>query len=353
MKNIKLVGATGYGGLGLIEILLRHPGFRLTALAATQDVGKPISAVWPYLDGYCDMPVLDADSEEFRSAPADVTVCATPDGVGQLRAPEELAAGRKFLDYSGDYRFNSRDLYAEYANRLGKDPVHKAPDLLPEAVYGLSELHREDIAKARLVGNPGCFAVSCILGLVPAVKHGLVEREGIVCDCKSGVSGAGKKPVAAHHYPERHENINAYRLAGHQHVMEIERELARAAGGGEVKIAFTPQVVPMARGILSSLYGRLPAGVGQKRVLECYREFYAKDKFVLVRDAGTAAGTIDVRGSNRCLLTVAADERAGVFRVVSHIDNLVKGQAGSAAQNLNIMFGLPEDAGLEHPGAHP
>jgi N-acetyl-gamma-glutamyl-phosphate reductase len=296
---------------------------------------------------------MDADSEEFKNIPADITVCSTPDGVGQLRAPGELAAGRKFLDYSGDYRFNSTELYAEYANRLAKDPVHKAPTLLPEAVYGLSELHRDEIARARLVGNPGCFAISCILGLVPAVKHGLVEKEGIVCDCKSGVSGAGKKPAPAHHFPERYENVNAYRLTGHQHVMEIERELALVSGGGEVRVTFTPQVVPTSRGILSSLYGRLPAGVGQKQVFDCYKEFYAGEKFILVRDGKQAAGTINVRGTNRCLLTVAADERTGVFRVISHIDNLVKGQAGSAAQNMNIMFGFPEDMGLSQPGAHP
>lgn len=352
MTNVKLIGATGYGGLGLIEILLRHPELRLSALAATQDVGKPISAVWPYLEGFCDLPILDADSAAFEDAPADVVVSATPDGVGQIRAPREIAAGRRFLDYSGDYRFNSPELYAEYASRLGKDPVHKAPELLPDSVYGLSELYRDGIAGARLVGNPGCFAVSCILGLHPALKHGLVERRGICCDCKSGISGAGKKPTPAHHYPERYDNMGAYRLSGHQHVMEVERELSKAAGA-EVKITFTPQVTPMTRGIMSTLYGILPEGVGQRRVLECYREVYAREPFVLVKDASVAAGTSDVRGSNRCLITVAADERTGVFRVISHIDNLVKGQAGSAAQNLNIMFGYPETLGLDMPGAHP
>ena len=352
MANIKIIGGTGYGGLGMIEILLRHPEFKLTAVAATQDVGKPISSVWPYLEGLCDLPILDADSDEFRNAPADAVVSATPDGVGQVRAGAELAAGRKFVDYSGDFRFNSTDLYREYASRLGKDPVHKAPDLLPEAVYGLSELHRDEVKKARLVGNPGCFAVSCILGLVPAVKHGLVESEGIVCDCKTGVSGAGKKATQTYHYPERYDNMNAYRLTGHQHVMEIERELSLQAGS-DVRIAFTPQVVPMCRGIMSCLYGRLPAGVGQERILSCYRDFYAADRFVLVQDASRPAATDHVRGSNRCLLTVAADERVGLFRVISHIDNLVKGQAGSAAQNLNIMFGYPESMGLDGPASHP
>jgi N-acetyl-gamma-glutamyl-phosphate reductase len=247
LTRVKIIGATGYGGLGILEILLRHPEFKISALAATQDVGKPVSAVWPYLEGYCDLPILAADSPEFIEAEAEAVVSATPDGVGQLLAGRELAAGRRFLDYSGDFRFASPELYAEYAGRIGKDPVHKAPELLPGAVYGLSELHRAEIAKARLVGNPGCFAVSCLLGLAPAIREGLALPEGIICDCKSGVSGAGKKPAPAHHYPERYESMSAYRLSGHQHVMEIERELSLLAGR-EIRVSFTPQVVPSAAG---------------------------------------------------------------------------------------------------------
>ncbi|MDR1519706.1 MAG: N-acetyl-gamma-glutamyl-phosphate reductase [Planctomycetota bacterium] len=352
MTSVKIVGATGYGGLGIIEILLRHPEFKITALAASQEIGKPISAVWPYLEGYCDLPILSAGSPEFAAAEAEAVVSATPDGVGQLLAGRELAAGRRFLDYSGDFRFNSPALYAKYAGRIAGDPVHKTPELLPGAVYGLSELHRDEIRGARLVGNPGCFAVSCLLGLAPAIRHGLIRPEGIICDCKSGVSGAGKKPVPAHHFPERYGSMNAYRLSGHQHVMEIERELSLLAGR-DIRVAFTPQVVPMCRGIMSCLYGGLSDGVGQKKLLAAYRDFYAKDVFVLVKDASRPVATADVRGGNRCLLTVAADERTGVFRVVSHIDNLVKGQAGSAAQNLNLMFGYPEDLGLDGPPQHP
>ncbi len=351
-KKIKIIGATGYGGLGMVEILLRHPEFELTAVAATQDVGKPLSSVWPYLEGYCDLPLLAPDSPEFLAAPADAVVASTPDGVGQVYAPRELAAGRKFVDYSGDFRFNNADLYAEYARRLGKNPVHQAPDLLPEAVYGLAELHRREVAAARLIGNPGCFAVSVILGFAPAVKHGLVEPDCLVCDCKSGISGAGKKPSQSHHYPERYDAMGAYRLSGHQHVMEIERELSLLSGR-DLCITFTPQVVPMCRGIMSCLYGRLASGVTQKKAVDCYLDAYAHDVFVKVSDVSRPASTADVRGSNRCLVSVAVDERAGVFRVVSHIDNLLKGQAGSAAQNLNIMFGFPETLGLDQPGQHP
>ncbi|NLF32636.1 MAG: N-acetyl-gamma-glutamyl-phosphate reductase [Planctomycetes bacterium] len=354
MKSIgvKLIGAGGYGGLGMIELLLRHPVFKLATLVDVDGVGKPISAMWPYLQDYCDAVIVAPDSPEALASDAAVAVCATPDGVGQITGPKETAAGRRLLDYSGDYRFNSLDLYRQYAQRIGRDPAHKAPDLLASSAYGLSELHRKEIAAAPVVGNPGCFAVSCILGLAPAVKDGLVEVEGIVCDCKTGVSGAGKKAAPQFHYPERYDAANAYRLSGHQHVMEIERELSVLAGR-DVRVTFTPQVVPMTRGILSTLYGRLPRGVGQADVLAAYRGFYADEPFVKVRDAGQAASTSDVRGSNRVVVTVACDERTGTFRAVSHIDNLVKGQAGSALQNLNIMFGLAETLGLDQPGAHP
>jgi N-acetyl-gamma-glutamyl-phosphate reductase len=230
--------------------------------------------------------------------------------------------------------------------------VHKAPELLKESVYGLTELHRSEIKKARVVGNPGCFAMSCTVGLAPAVKNGLVELAGIVCDCKTGVSGAGKKPAAQFHYPERYDSANAYRLTGHQHVMEIERELS-ALAGKDVKVTFTPQVIPMTRGILSTLYGRLAAGATQAKVLDAYRITYDKEPFIVVKSFADAVQTGDVRGSNRVILTVACDERTGTFRVVSHLDNLVKGQAGSAVQNLNVMFGLDETLGLGWPGAHP
>lgn len=352
MIRVKLIGAGGYGGIGLIELLCRHPEAQLAALVDIQGSGEPLSAMWPYLRGYCDEVIVHPESDEAKAIEADVTFCATPDGIGQLVAPAEIAAGRKVIDYSGDYRFNSTDLYREYATRINRDPVHAAPDLLQESVYGLTELHRSEITSARVVGNPGCFAMSCITGLAPAVKEGLIERTGIVCDCKTGVSGAGKKPAPAFHYPERYDNANAYRLTGHQHVMEIEHELS-ALAGETINVTFTPQVIPMTRGILSTLYGRLPVGVTHAQVLDAYKSMYANEPFLYVQDFTAPAGTSDVRGSNRVLLTVACDERTGTFRIISHIDNLVKGQAGSALQNMNVLFGLNETLGLDQPGAHP
>ncbi len=352
MIRVKLIGAGGYGGIGLVELLMRHPEASLAALVDVQGIGGKLSDMWPYLRGYCDQVILAPDSAEAKAVEADVAVCATPDGVGQGAAPAEIAAGRKVIDYSGDYRFNSIELYRDYATRIARDPVHKAPELLKESVYGLTEIHRDAIKKARIVGNPGCFAMSCICGLWPAVKNSLVELQGICCDCKTGVSGAGKKPAPGLHFPERYDNSNAYRLSGHQHVMEIERELSNLAGRS-VRVTFTPQIVPMVRGILSTLYGRLPEGVTHKRILESYRDAFAREPFLQVRDFDEPVGTSDVRGSNRLILTIATDERTGVFRVISHVDNLVKGQAGSALQNLNVMFGLPETMGLDLPPQHP
>jgi len=352
MVRVKLIGAGGYGGIGLVELLQRHPEAELAAVVDVQGVGSRLSEMWPYLEGACDRVIAAPDSSEARDAEADVAVFATPDGTGQSGAEAEIEAGRKVIDYSGDFRFDSEELYAEYARRIGRDPQHRAPKLLQESVYGLTELHREAIKRARVVGNPGCFAMSCICGLAPAIANGLVEPEGLICDCKTGVSGAGKKPAPGFHYPERYDNASAYRLSGHQHVMEIERELSLLAGR-PLRVTFTPQVVPMVRGILSTLYGRLAKGATQSSALEAYREMYRDEPFLAVKTPSDPVGTSDVRGSNRLVVTVACDERTGSFRAVSHVDNLVKGQAGSALQNLNAMFGLEETLGLQQPGAHP
>jgi len=352
MIKARIVGAGGYGGVGITELLLRHPGAEPAALVDLEGAGTRISDSYPHLRGFCDMSVVAPDSPEAKQ-PVDVVFMATPDGVGMKLAPQVLSEGAKLIDYSGDFRFNSAEAYSEYAGRIGLNPRHASPDLLPETVYGLAELHRSAIGSdTRIVGNPGCFAVSCILGLAPALRQGVILPEGIVCDCKTGVSGAGRKPKPAFHYPAMQDHMTAYRLAGHQHVCEIERELGLVAGQ-DLQVTFTAQVVPVCRGIMSTLYGRLVGSVAVSDVVEVYRAAYADDVFVRVFDADAAIGTSHVRGTNYCNLVVSVDERCGLLRVVSYIDNLVKGQAGSALQNMNLLFGLPETAGLDRPGLYP
>ena len=351
MVKVKIIGATGYGGIGAIELLMQHPEAKIVSLVAREDVGRRIDEVYPHFAGFCDLPVLAADDPAAQE-PVDVVFLSTPDRVGMNMARDLLAQGVKVIDYSGDFRFTTAEAYADYATRIGKDPVHASPDLLGRNVYGLAELHRDEIRKASLVGNPGCFACSCILGLAPAMKARIVEPVGLICDCKSGVSGAGKKLAAGHHFPHRYENVNAYRLSGHQHVCEVERELGLQAGA-ECRLTFTAHVVPICRGILSTLYGQLTRDLTEADAVAIYREFYKDSPFVRVFGSDSGIGTMHVRGTNSCNLVVSVDPRCRRLRVVSHIDNLMKGQAGSAVQDMNLMFGLPETMGLSRIGMYP
>ncbi|MBP7275825.1 MAG: N-acetyl-gamma-glutamyl-phosphate reductase [Kiritimatiellae bacterium] len=352
MIRVKVVGAGGYGGVGIVELLLQHPEAEITTLAASADVGIAMSDLWPHLKGFCDAPILSYEDPRAKE-PADVVFFATPDGVGMKHAAAELAQGAKIIDFSGDFRFNTTDVYDEYARRAGKPIQHASPELLPETVYGLAELKNPRLSsERRIAGNAGCFAVSALLGLAPAAAAGLIDPRRVICDCKTAISGAGKKPSATYHYPARYENMNAYKLAGHQHVCEVEQELRRISGL-DYRIVFTAQVVPMCRGILSCLYGELRDGIALGDVIEAYRAFYAGQPFVRIFDRSATVGTVHVRGSNFCNLVVDADERTRTLRVVSHIDNLVKGQAGNALQNMNILFGLPPQLGLMRPGVSP
>jgi N-acetyl-gamma-glutamyl-phosphate reductase len=353
MKKIKvgIIGAGGYGGCGAIELILDHPNAEVVSVIDKQDIGKPISDIYPHLKGFCDLPLMAPD-DPGRGDDFDVVFFSTPDGVGQAGARYWLEKGIKVVDYSGDFRFNDLDIYKGYASRIGRTGEHASPDLLPRAVYGLAELHRDEIAGADLVGNPGCFAVSCILGLAPAIKYDLIETESIICDAKTGVSGAGKKPSPAFHYPARYDSMNAYKISGHQHVFEVERELGLIAGK-EIQITFTPHVVPLSRGILTTIYSRFKKGENIKSIRSAYTSFYENCAFIRISGPETAQSSSDVRASNFCNISVNVDERTGMLIVVSIIDNLVKGQAGSAVQNMNIMFGLDETAGLLRPGRFP
>ena len=352
MIKAKIVGACGYGGVGIIELLTTHPEVEINALVNLHNIGTSISDVYPHLKGFCDLTIVSHDDPKAQE-PVDVVFMATPDGVGMTLAQNELDKGAKVIDYSGDFRFNTAEAYADYAGRIGKPLEHLAPALLPKAVYGLPELHRDAInSNTELIGNPGCFAVSCLLGLAPTAKAGLVAPGSIICDCKTGVSGAGKTPSPTFHYPARYENMNAYKLAGHQHVCEVERELGILADE-ELKITFTSQVVPLCRGIMSTLYGTLNNKISEDDIIDIYKDFYGDNSFVRIYSSDAAVGTQQVRGTNYCNVVISVDERTSRLRVVSYIDNLMKGQAGSAMQNMNIMLGLPEKTGFNRPGMHP
>ena len=352
MVRARVIGAGGFGGANIIELLVAHPAAEIVSLVDIEGVGEPISNRHTHLKGFCDDTIESPGSVKWDDS-IDVVFAATPDGVGMIVANDCVAAGAKLIDYSGDFRFNTIEDYERYAKRMGRDSSHAAPNLLEKSVYGLAELHRDAIAHASVVGNPGCFAVSAILGLAPAVTEGLVDIDTLICDAKTGVSGAGIKPQPTFHYPLRYENMNAYKIAAHQHTAEVERELSLLAGR-EVRVTLTTQVVPLARGIMATLYGktRSQSTTGQE-VYDAYVEFYRGAKFIRVEPPGVPVSNNDVRGSNLCVISVNVDPRTGQMIVVSHIDNLMKGQAGSALQNMNIMFGLDEDTGLRRPAYYP
>lgn len=354
MIRAQIVGATGYGGLGITELLLRHPEVEIHSLLATTDVGKPISDFFPHLRGFCDLPVQDAREAEVGKG-ADVVICSTPDRVGMTLAARALANGARVIDYSGDFRFQSPEDYARYAafHPATKGQPHASPELLEKSVYGLPELCREDIKGAAIVGNPGCFAVAMILGIAPAIAKRLVDPRSIVVDGKTGASGAGKKLNADFHFSHYDENVTAYRVARHQHVVEVATALERL-GGEPTGITFVPHTVPLVRGIVCTCYATLRGDDSPEEVYEEYAASYAGEPFVRLQPLGAnPPGVKAVAGSNLCDLTLVVDSANHRLIVVASIDNLMKGQAGSALQNLNIMFGFPETSGLERVPLYP
>jgi N-acetyl-gamma-glutamyl-phosphate reductase len=349
----QIVGATGYGGLGMVEQLSRHPEIELVSLLAKTDTGRPISDGFPHLRGICDMVVEEASPERIGEG-ADLVVFATPDRVGMEYAPGALARGAKVIDYSGDFRFGTPERYTLYSklhpSTSGRE--HLAPELLRETVYGVPELYRERIKGARLVGNPGCFAVALILGLAPALRAGLIDPASLIVDGKTGSSGAGKKPGPVHHFPERNENLAAYRVANHQHSVEAATALSDVAGE-PVKLTFVPHLVPMTRGIVCTAYADLREPTALEQAHQVYADAYAAEPFVRVFPPGQFPGVKSTFGSNYCDLSLAVDPLNDRLVVIASIDNLMKGQAGVALQNINLMCGFPEQTGLDRVPLYP
>ncbi len=339
-----ILGASGYTGAELVRLLVRHPQVRLAALTADRNAGKPLASVFPQFHGL-GLPDLVAGSDVDWSG-IDVVFCGLPHGTTQ-EVIAALPGHVKVVDLSADFRLANIDTYAEWYGH-----AHRAPDLQAEAVYGLTELARDAVAQARLVANPGCYPTSAQLPLIPLIRAGVIEADDIVIDAKSGVSGAGRAAKEGSLYCEVTEGIHPYGIASHRHAPEIEQGLSNAAGR-PILVNFTPHLMPMSRGILSTIYVRLAGGAevaDLRRVLEAQ---YADEPFVRVLPPGVAPQTRHVRGTNACFINVFADRLKGRAIVVAAIDNLVKGASGQAVQNMNLMFGLPETTALDQLALFP
>jgi N-acetyl-gamma-glutamyl-phosphate reductase len=336
MTRIAILGATGYTALELIRILLRHPAAEIVAVTSRQEGQPPIAMVHPSLNQRLDLRLEDLSPAEVTARAQCVFSCL-PHGASASVIPMLLDGGARVVDFSADYRLNDADVYAQWYGQK-----HADPGRVGKVVYGLPELFREGIPNADLVANPGCYPTTAILALSPLLKAGLIEPTGIIVDSKSGVSGAGRQLKLTAHYPECNESISAYNVGRHRHTPEIEQVLSTAAGK-PVEVIFTPQLVPMDRGILTTAYSQPTGNVTEEQVMQTLRDFYEDEPFVRVVDH--LPGTKDVAFTNFCDIT--ARVLRGRVLTISCIDNLVKGASGAAVQNFNLMYGHPETTALQ------
>jgi N-acetyl-gamma-glutamyl-phosphate reductase len=347
--RVGVLGASGYTGAELVRLLLRHPRVEIALLTAERSAGKALRDVFPQFSPF-DLPKLVAvDGLDWVGAPLDVAFCALPHGTTQtvIKALLAAAPSTRVVDLSADFRLHDRAAYAKWYGH-----EHLAPELQGQAVYGLVETHRREIRHAHLVANPGCYTTCAQLPLVPLIKAKAIELDEIVIDAKSGMTGAGRAAKEAMLFSEVSEGFNAYGVGHHRHMAELDQEFS-AAAGREVVVTFTPHLVPMNRGILSTIYVRGRRGRTAQNLHEILTDAYAKEPFVHVLPFGETPHTRHVRGSNMTFIGVAKDRREGGAILVSALDNLVKGASGQAIQNMNLMMGWPETTGLEQVALFP
>lgn len=343
--KVSVIGASGYGGAETVRLLATHPQVELVHVTAETKKGAAMSSLYPNLRGFVDRTMIEVDLHRIGGE-SDVTIVSLPSGMAMSLVPELLKQGSKVIDVAADFRLKQPELYPQWYK-----VTHTAPEYLREAVYGLSELHRDAIGRARLVADPGCYPVAAILALTPLLYAGKVRTQGIVIDAKSGVSGAGRGGGGGFGFSETNENVKAYSVVGHNHTAEIEQELSGVAGTA-VQVVFTPHLIPMTRGILITAYAPLVSDLSEPEALALYQQSYAREPFVRVLD-GVLPETKATLGSNFCDVAVKVNQRAGMAIAIAAIDNLGKGAAGQAVQNLNLMCGLPEETGLKFPGVYP
>jgi N-acetyl-gamma-glutamyl-phosphate reductase len=344
MLRAAVVGASGYAGAELVRILAGHPDVALSFITSRQHAGIPYDTIYPALNGLVDLDCEDSDPATIAKN-ADVVFLALPHKVSMTMVPVLLDAGKRVVDLSADFRFKNRDAYEAHYQ------PHSCAHLLEASVYGLCELFGEKIAAADLIGNPGCYPTSVLLPLLPLIKEKLVDPTTVIADCKSGVSGAGREATSATHFCQVNESFKAYKVGGHRHTPEIEEQLSLCAGS-PVRITFVPHLVPMTRGMQSTVYVRLAAGADLSRVRQCLEAFYHHKPFIRLLPGGRFPDTLHVKGTNFCDIGCVVDPGSGRLIMMSAIDNLVKGAAGQAVQNMNLMFDFAETAGLNgvpHP----
>ena len=345
MIKIGIAGASGYTGLELIRLLVGHPGVELTVLTSETFQGQNIAEVFPSLNGVVDLELRPLDNNIAKDC--QVLFLALPHTLAMSKLPDYLQSDCKIIDLSADYRLKDPKAYTDWYS-----VTHTNPELLEKAVYGLPELHRQAIQSAQLVANPGCYPTSVVLALAPLLKTDWVDLGSIISDSKSGVSGAGRKPSLTSHFAEVNEGISPYGLADHRHTPEMEQELS-ALAGKSVRLTFSPHLVPMTRGMLSTVYINLNQAITDEKLVEHYRSFYKGENFIRVLNPGKFASSHHVLSSNFCDIGLKVDSRNQRLIITSALDNLIKGASGQAVQNMNIMLGLDEKTGLMTPAIFP
>ena len=345
MIKIGIAGASGYTGLELIRLLVGHPDVELTVLTSETFQGQNIAEVFPSLNGIVDLELRPLDNNIAKDC--QVLFLALPHTMAMSKLPDYLQSDCKIIDLSADYRLKDPKAYTDWYS-----VTHTNPELLEKAVYGLPELHRQAIQSAQLVANPGCYPTSVVLALAPLLKTDWVDLGSIISDSKSGVSGAGRKPSLTNHFAEVNEGISPYGLADHRHTPEMEQELS-ALAGKSVRLTFSPHLVPMTRGMLSTVYINLNQAITDEKLVEHYRSFYKGENFIRVLNPGKFASSHHVLSSNFCDIGLKVDSRNQRLIITSALDNLIKGASGQAVQNMNIMLGLDEKTGLMAPAIFP
>jgi len=344
--TIGICGASGYTGIELLRILALHPHAEVTALTSEKSAGKKVYEVFPFLSSYTDISYEPMGREKLLGK-ADLFFLALPHGASQEAVHFFFSKGKKVIDLSADYRINDPETYAAWYGLR-----HNFPSALKKAVYGLPEIYRKKIQKSTLIANPGCYPTSAILGLMPAVRNRLVDLSAVIIDSKSGTSGAGRKADLGISFCEVNEGFRAYGLVTHRHTPEIEQEISHLAGE-KVVVNFTPHLLPVDRGILTTIYAKLKKKTDTKTVFSLYSRTYAKEPFIRVLPEGTLPNIKNVRGTNTCEIGIKVNDRTNTLIIVSAIDNLVKGASGQAVQNMNLMMGFSETAGLEQLALYP